>query len=1655
MAPAPKDASSLSFIATNQLRETLLTKNLPSPYEISDTLPVQFTDNSYRLSKQNEYEVVNQLSAEEIAEPFIEKRYLDNRYGPPGGYDDSIDINVIRLEVDKRMAYPYFSGFYCNTYTVMGILLGVNSEGQLNTTLLPGIEDDSQLAQLAAVELKKAYNARVAQELYEETVGRLNVLDAFQDPFAAVNILSGRESLIEKQWKLTMPRTLVGKGLDFVARLQGLYLPVSIIPGQFFGQEANPQQGRNVRPEAQSLMGKIWQDATALVGNLVGVQRRPVVPLTMSDRLIDYTGSGQKSVMFRNLTYNRYKPEYRKEATMEASTAIGRLVQAGAGVVKSVLGTQPPQGQYYVGTRKNDPKNIPSPNEALPQNEFGELVNSPVYGPDALSKEFENFDGNEAWRTHNFGLAGKALADGGGVAGGWTWYGKDKNPPPGQTVGPNGVTAGEDVDNNVDFRSYKLPDDQYNSSRSGTDKLFRPGTVLDVAQRLVEAVPEVGGARLGHVGHAIDQVSKVFNDGYKELTKGSQVRKYVDSNGSYKGAEYCRIFTKDTPFYTYNRLQKTQQNIRKESYSVLDSPYNLNIAPYSDEDSTNIINNPQDGGVAHVKKYMFSLENLAWRTSNDPGLSYTDLAVCERGPNGGRIMWFPPYDIAIDDNSSISWSSNNFLGRPEPIYTYNYTERIGNLRFRVVVDHPTVLNRIVDKELGGLTTEQENEVLNSFFAGCYEYDIFDLSRTYPDFDRTELETILTIINQQPPIKEEMEFVALQEGEPETFIEDGGSSIPDLSAYDNLSFYFENDYPDPNTRRTTSTVPYTTLAEGGGSKWGNYIGDDQTTGTLKVYYQKQPVVEKQKKLQTFFEEATENYNVKFPELMVKLEEILSSGEFTIDISFIGSASSPNTKDYNVDLSKRRIDSVKKMILAYQLGGKFPFQNSYDKADLRFPESQASGEEININGISCTADLDTPDNIYSINAAYCRRVHIETIKIERKIKITKVPTKRPTYRPTITKDRVPGNLRRKITRHVLGIDECSYFKMIRGEDEIAFASMKEKLKYFSPAFHSTTPEGLNSRLTFLQQCLRPGKTIPVKGSDDNVTANQQASNTAFGAPPVCVLRIGDFYHSKIIIDNVSISYDPLVWDINPEGIGVQPMIANVSMNFKYIGGQGLKQPVEQLQNALSFNYYANTETFDERAQFTVFDTDPDEKAFLQDLYDSLGTEGNGLEEQQEAIADEDTTPNDGQPIGNKTNPSLTTSGETGDIEYNLVFNDMVTKAGAYISTVINEIKMIQRTHGYGMVQLMFAQRDNETGTYDCIDCTSGTASLVPFNGKLIGKIMGEERGNNLFDEVLDTIKSDGTIIQTTYINNTNPSNSKKRKLRRLLKEQVEEIRDGVIVDLDSSAYKINEAQIEYTKLVDKINTVNNLCDGYINDGKHTSYKLSGTTHVFSTSNQTTTDCELGYDYKLLANLLNYFTDTLNGVIGLCSDDPPTCYAPVEYLKEGNYQSPTSWVTSPDFYWASSLSQVGGLYLTIGKKLVDTGITPSEYFGDDGDWAVDMDDSVWEDIKDEVESGNVWDSQIQLWSTEYPKQEKYWFDQLELFEKNLKDRFVTSDNKVPNGLTTPDESSQLAKIAEDSKHQFKYGTTSSPNCEESITNISEENQTTGDNFNFKYIP
>jgi hypothetical protein len=163
-----------------------------------------------------------------------------------------------------------------------------------------------------------------------------------------------------------------------------------------------------------------------------------------------------------------------------------------------------------------------------------------------------------------------------------------------------------------------------------------------------------------------------------------------------------------------------------------------------------------------------------------------------------------------------------------------------------------------------------------------------------------------------------------------------------------------------------------------------------------------------------------------------------------------------------------------------------------------------------------------------------------------------------------------------------DEAQYFEKLQQTDYTTFKHLTKKFKYFTPAFHSISPEGFNARLTFLQQCTRQGHTIESRvtnSSGDKPTA--VAGNLAFGRMPVCVLRIGDFMYTRILITSMNISYENNQWDLNPEGIGVQPMMAKVNLGITILGGQSLEGPISKLQNAVTFNYYANAGVYDDRA------------------------------------------------------------------------------------------------------------------------------------------------------------------------------------------------------------------------------------------------------------------------------------------------------------------------------------------------------------------------------------------------------------------------------------------------------------------------------------------
>ena len=274
-----------------------------------------------------------------------------------------------------------------------------------------------------------------------------------------------------------------------------------------------------------------------------------------------------------------------------------------------------------------------------------------------------------------------------------------------------------------------------------------------------------------------------------------------------------------------------------------------------------------------------------------------------------------------------------------------------------------------------------------------------------------------------------------------------------------------------------------------------------------------------------------------------------------LSITGYASPQGNVDANKVLAKKRGDKLKQYLIdeVFSLNG--------------VSESDANKRIQVLPSVAITESGCKQDS--SKDIIECKEDRKVTVSVAYDSKLEKNANPNPTKRdPNEPDPKFTIPLSRFYT-------ECNYFEKIEETDNFVYAQFKDKIKNFHPAFHAITPEGFNSRLTFLQQCMRQG---PTNGSDN-------PDNLAFGKPPVCILRLGDFYHTKIIIESLTIDYEPIVWDLNPEGVGVQPMIANVNISFAFIGGSSMKGPINRLQNAISFNYFANTELYDPRAERIV--------------------------------------------------------------------------------------------------------------------------------------------------------------------------------------------------------------------------------------------------------------------------------------------------------------------------------------------------------------------------------------------------------------------------------------------------------------------------------------
>jgi hypothetical protein len=580
------------------------------------------------------------------------------------------------------------------------------------------------------------------------------------------------------------------------------------------------------------------------------------------------------------------------------------------------------------------------------------------------------------------------------------------------------------------------------------------------------------------------------------------------------------------------------------------------------------------------KNLMLSIENLAIQViSNTDGNGIIDdeygsmIPGCEVGPFNGRLMWFPPYNMKLNESTSAKFDSTVMVGRNEPMYSYMNSERSATLSFTLLVDYPQILKNQLYKGTGA----DKHRIISEFFA--FGGDSYEGITPANNTAKKTQDTLIEIKKTTGPTK---------------------TAEPEVKSPVEYNIVFPNDFPKSGQEDDAIDIMY--------KAWQYQIDDGclDASSKITIGLNKNIFVKTGVTGSTTVSSKDPNHkHLDVNILPIDFSQYTSSGitdcalnaslydiyktpvnrEY-YDILVLGGASklyteqNPNdTKEeqnYNQKLGKRRADAaiylVRNRIKA--LFGDFP-ENMNPPIIIKY---DTSAETYTGEAGTTGSKLADQDNAYkkkieeldTINERYAR------IKITRKSKPTE------NIEPIISEqDKENIKLYQEDVQAITKVNNIqknnSASNCVMNERDINSSAIMGGFEsvsgnYYSPVFHSQTPEDFHRRLTFLQQCMRQGAAKKYNLVNDNGVL--RAKNSAFGRQPICILRVGDFFYTKIIIENLTIDYSESTWDTNPEGFGMQPMIAEVTLQIKIIGGQSLKGPIDALQNAVTFNYYANS-------------------------------------------------------------------------------------------------------------------------------------------------------------------------------------------------------------------------------------------------------------------------------------------------------------------------------------------------------------------------------------------------------------------------------------------------------------------------------------------------
>jgi hypothetical protein len=578
---------------------------------------------------------------------------------------------------------------------------------------------------------------------------------------------------------------------------------------------------------------------------------------------------------------------------------------------------------------------------------------------------------------------------------------------------------------------------------------------------------------------------------------------------------------------------------------------------------------------------MFSIENLAVRViSNDAGIGIIDdeygsmIPACEVGQFNGRQMWFPPYDITIQETTNAAWESTVMVGRSEPMYAYQNSTRTATLTFTLLVDYPYQLK---DALYQGAN---KHKIISEFFAfGGDPYGPLTPVNNPPK-KATDIEIQKNIITGPtqpagPDVKPQIEQVMVF---PNDFPDDGEVDTAIDIMYDNYEYEIENGC----------------LNARGQVSWGlnnNIFVKAGITGNTKVPVSDPTRMHLDSSLVPagFSQYTTTGMSaVSGSTLNQALYDVYNNinNRSYYDIVVRGGASKlyiedPNTKAkkepaYNTALGLRRANAAIKLVRERirALFGQYP-ENLNPKINVVLDTSTQDltgtiGSTGSILANPDTADVKRMEAEDTVSARYAR------ITIQRNSTVPPpiIPPTSQEDKSNIKKLNTDANSLAKISSNQKSnsTTECVYNERGKDTDAILNGFKSISGNYMYPVFHSQTPEDFHRRLTFLQQCMRQGAAKRFDMTDENGIL--RAKNSVFGRQPICIVRIGDFMFTKVVINQLNIDYTDAPWDMNPEGFGMQPMLAKITLQMNIIGGQSLVGPIDALQNALTFNYYANS-------------------------------------------------------------------------------------------------------------------------------------------------------------------------------------------------------------------------------------------------------------------------------------------------------------------------------------------------------------------------------------------------------------------------------------------------------------------------------------------------